>query len=436
MHLRKLLAFDSWTEGNVHLQRLIPALAEQGIALKLVHLGSWGNEPTRPKTEIIGQLDVADISNYPGGAFESVLEIERPDAVMMLSTATFAHRAFLRYCAASGVPTLHLYHSMMSVQVTDDHVGSVKVNKLAHMAYVAARVSKLVTRTCPCYIRALLKTGGGLADWGRFAYDAGKLAVGLPIWQPNVAPDARTTKCAVYNEADRHHAHRVYRLAMEDIFAVGNPDLIRFGLTTNMLGSFQMDGRLERREIVYIDTGLAMQGLMYRDIDDFCTHIADTGTAVAAQGFSLSIKLHPAHDAAGIARRLEGSGVVIVPPESFSARLLASAGCIAEPSSATLIPALLGVPMLYTRYGRMAEARFGRLLTSYPRGQELRDPVQVRALLGRDEHPGGPAALAEWISQNSGPLPASDMPRRVADLVSSMMRRTAAHVAPLAPCVA
>lgn len=436
MHPRKLLAFDSWTEGNIHLQRLIPALAERGIALKLVHLGSWGNEPTRPKTEVIGQLDVADISAYPGGAFEAVLDVERPDAVMMLSTATFAHRAFLRYCAARGIPTLHLYHSMMSVQVTHDHVGSVKVNKLAHMAYVAARVGKLVTRTFPCYIGALLKTGGGVADWGRFAYDTSKLAVGLPIWQPNVALDARTTKCAVYNEADRTHAHRVYRLAMGDIVAVGNPDLMRFGLTPEMLGSFRMDGRLKRREIVYIDTGLAMQGLMYRDIDDFCAHLAATGAAVAAQGFSLGVKLHPAHDAAGIARRLEGSGVVIVPPEAFSARLLASAGCIAEPSSATLIPALLGVPMLYTRYGRMAEARFGQLLTSYPRGQELRDPALVRSLLSQDENADGPAALAAWIGHNAGPLPARDMPQRVADLVSSMIQCSAAGTAPLISCAA
>ncbi len=428
VHPRKLLAFDSWTEGNIHLQRLIPALAEYGITLTLVHLGSWGNEPTRPKTEVIGQLDVADISAYPGGGFESVLEVERPDAVMMLSTATFAHRAFLRYSAARGIPTLHLYHSMMSVQVTDDHVGSVKVNKLAHMAYVAARVGKLVTRTFPCYLGALLKTGAGLADWGRFAYDTGKLAVGLPIWQPNVALDARTTKCAVYNEADRHHAYRVYRLAMDDIVAVGNPDLMRFGLTPEMLGSFRMDGRMERREIVYIDTGLAMQGLMYRDIDDFCAHLAATGAAVAAQGFSLGVKLHPAHDAAGITRRLAGTGVQLLAADEFVPRLLASAGCIAEPSSATLIPALLGVPLLFTRYGRMAEARFGRLLTSYPRSRELTNLAATRRLLEEGDAAPEVAALARWIGENAGPMPADQMPRRVAALVASMIDNPSARV--------
>lgn len=417
---KKLLAFDSWTEGNHHYQRLVDALAEDGFRIKLVHLGSWGNEPARPQKEVIGRLEVTDISAYPRESFEAVLDAEKPDAVVMLSTATFAHRAFLRYCVQRSIPTLHLYHGLMSVQVTDDHVGSVKINKLAHMGYVAARVKKLVTKTFPCYIAALLKTHAKLEDWGRFFYDIGKLASGLPIWQPNVARDAQTSKCAVFNEIDRLHAHRVYRLPIEDIVAVGNPDLIRFGLSAEMLNSFDMNGREQRKEIVYIDTGLAMQGLIYRDVDDFCAHLAETAQSLARQRYTLAVKLHPAHDAAKIASRLEGPGVQIITADEFTQRLLASAGCIAEPSSASLIPALLGVPLLFAQYGRLADVRFGGLLLSYPRGFVLTNLSAARKNLDAERSQNQNELLATWIHENSGPIPADQMPRRVSKIVCSM----------------
>jgi hypothetical protein len=418
---RKLLAFDSWTEGNHHYQRLVDALEQDGFRLKLVHLGSWGNEPERPKEEIIGRLEVADISAYPGESFEAVLDVEKPDAVVMLSTATFAHRAFLRYCAKRSIPTLHLYHGLMSVQVTEDHVGSVKVNKLAHLAYVMARARKLITKTFPCYIGALLKTRGGPEDWGRFAYDVAKLAAGFPIWQPNVARDARTTKCAVFNEVDRLHANRVYRLAMNDVVAVGNPDLIRFGMSEDMLGSFKVSGKEHRTEVVYIDTGLVMQGLVYRDVDDFCAHLVETGEALGRQGYTLAVKLHPAHDASRIASILSGSGIRTISDEEFTGRLLASAGCIAEPSSATLIPALLGLPLLLAKYGRLAEVRFGQLLMAYPRSTVLTDLADVDRLLRVVHSPEHDRIVSSWIRENSGPMPADEMPRRVSKLVCSMV---------------
>ena len=107
MTTKKVLAFDSWTEGSRNFIRLLDPLKANGMSLKLVHLGSWGNEPDRPMHEKICEMEVCDIAFYPGGSFEAVLDIEQPDAVIMLSTATFAHRAFLRYCKQRSIPTLH-----------------------------------------------------------------------------------------------------------------------------------------------------------------------------------------------------------------------------------------------------------------------------------------------------------------------------------------
>ena len=44
--------------------------------------------------ETIGDLPVRDISSYPKRGFPDILDAEQPDAVLFLSTETFAHRAF------------------------------------------------------------------------------------------------------------------------------------------------------------------------------------------------------------------------------------------------------------------------------------------------------------------------------------------------------
>jgi len=392
------------------------------MSLKLVHIGSWGNDPGRPQREMLGDLPVCDITAYPHGSFEEVLDLEKPDAVIMLSTATFAHRAFLRYCKQRLIPTLHLYHGLMSVQITDDHRGSVKINKLAHLRYALGRARKLITKTFPFYLTALIKTQAKSREWFRFVYDVSKLASGFPIWQPNVAEDAKTTKCAVFTEADREHAHRVYRLALDDIQAVGNPDLISFGFDREMLGSYAPPAAANpTREVIYIDTGLVMQALVFQDLEMFARHLCRTARAMHDQGFKMALRAHPAHDQKALQKFLSGSGIDMIGKEEFVARLRQCAACIVEISSVTVIPALMGIPLLYANYDALSQLRFGPVLTSYPRGHILTDLSQVSAILHRQWKYDDARALSEWISANSGPLPAQQMPQRVAKLVDAMI---------------
>src|SRR6478609_3090333 len=128
----KVIGFDSWTGGAHHYQRLIDAFRAQGLALSLVHIGSWGSDLGRPPVETIGDLPVRDISSYPKRGFPDILDAERPDAVLFLSTETFAHRAFNLYCKSRGIPTVNLYHGLVRVQAVDDEGSAYKVNVIAN----------------------------------------------------------------------------------------------------------------------------------------------------------------------------------------------------------------------------------------------------------------------------------------------------------------
>jgi len=415
---RKILGFDSWTGGWFNYARLVPALAERGMTLLIVHIGSWGSDPGRPAHETIGGLEFRDVTFYGSKSFDEILEIERPEAVLFLSTQTYAHRAFLRYCKQRGIPTLHLYHGIASVQVTDDSVGSHKIGLLAYAKYALPKVGKLFRRTFPCYIRALAATGAKPREWARFAADV--LRQSYAGQALRAADDAGTTKGAVYTNADVGHAMRVYGFSERDVVAVGNPDLLRFGFGTDDVGA-QNRRTLDLDNVMYIDTALSIVGLLFKSNASFVEHLKSTARALQGLGKRLMFKPHPAHDLEYLSRSLEGSGVVLVSNEQFVPSLKTCCACITETTSLALIPALMGAPLLFAQYGELRTQRFGLALTSYPRGYLLENLDALGEILVADADRFDRNTVADWIEFNAGPMPLDDMPRRVAAIVESMI---------------
>ena len=89
--MKKILFFDSWKGGIHNFYRLTNALAEINIVPILIHLSSWEKEYDGEKEELINGLLTRDISFYKGLSFNEIIELEKPDIVLLLSVNTFAH---------------------------------------------------------------------------------------------------------------------------------------------------------------------------------------------------------------------------------------------------------------------------------------------------------------------------------------------------------
>jgi len=287
--MSRILCFDSWTRGSRHFVRLQNAFAQEGLQLKLVHLGSWGNDVGRPVVENIEQLDVADIAAYRGIDFDWILESEKPDAVVFLSTGTFAHRAMIRYCRARGIPTLNLYHGLLAVQA----MGSYELAPKVYAGFVLRRLKKTFVKTLPCYVRSLRATRATPRDWLFFLKDVFDLATGRIINSGHYADDARTTHCCVYTKADISHAESLYGFSAEEVTVVGNPDLIHFGLQAKHIGRCLDPVRPLQPWIMYIDTALVSLGIAYSSWENFRQHIEATAESCRRLGYKLLLKPHP-----------------------------------------------------------------------------------------------------------------------------------------------
>ncbi len=92
------------------------------------------------------------------------------------------------------------------------------------------RSSAVTTQhTFPCYIKALIKTKATWQDWHRFLLDIFNMATGRNPFR-KAATDAKTSKCWVYVQADIEHAMRCYGFKKDEVFVVGNPDFLKFGM--------------------------------------------------------------------------------------------------------------------------------------------------------------------------------------------------------------
>lgn len=421
----KVMGFDGWTMGSRHYVRLLKAFDDVNIDLVLVHLGSWSDDTCRPKEEYIDGLLVRDISWYRKQDFKYILEAEKPDVVLFLSTETFLHRAFLRYCKQIGVPSIHLFHGLMGVIPAGDTNEAYKVNPIAQINYAFARSVKFFKKTFLVYSLALLRTNALANDWRRFFTDLYQRGLGRDIAVPAI--DSRADRCCVYTKVDLEVARIKWDYSDDEAVAVGNPDLTHFGFDESSLGNQIGISKINDKSVVYIDSGISSHGLNFKSDDDYLDFLIQCYRHLRDSGFSLSVKVkpHPVSRFSFFRSKLKANGIEVLDNDNFQRSLLHASACIIEPSTLSLIPCLLGMTVYRCRVGPLASLSYGEVFETYPRAKDLNSWDQLTTLLTsqRVTLQDGDATW-NWIQENAGPLPASDMPRRVADVVLDLVRKS------------
>ena len=312
--------------------------------------------------------------------------------------------------------TVKVDHGIRTVVDVDN---GFKINRVSYLRFALSKLPRALKYVWPTYSVALWKTKATVSEWARFAWDIVCGALGVI---PKVfADDARTDRCCVYIDTDIDFAVKAYGYAPKDVIAVGNPDLIRFGLSSNMIGSCLTQPLALRLDVMYVDAALISTGFVFKSEDEFIQHIIDTRDQLTQQGKHLLFKPHPGHSGTGILSALATAGVEICTNEDFVSRLQRCCACIVEPSSMAVFSALMGMPLFLANYGKLNEQRFGEVLTSYPRARLLGDVRDFSSLIAAEQADCDAEQTMHWIDQNAGPLPAEEMPERVANVVLGLI---------------
>lgn len=406
----KLLIFDSWTMGSIHIIRLLDPLAALGIVPMFVHVGSWGDDPGRPARETISGLDVRDISGYHG--LDDVLERERPDAVLFLSLDPMLHRAFNRYVRRRGIPTINLYPGLWSAQ-NYEQLTTDRAEVFSYWRWVAGRTVRALRYAIPVYLAAVSRTGGGAAEVRALAAELGNKAAGRMALRAPL--DAAADYICVYNGLDARHAAAKYNPPRDRIVQVGVPDLIKFKGVEPLIGRFTNEASHTLAHVVYVGTGRRGSRLKIADDADYVEHLKATANALAAYGKTLVCKLHYSRaEAIDALRSGSAANVRACGDEDFVEALASSCGAIIEPSTAALVPIVMGKPVFLAQYGRLEGLTYGPALAQYPKARPLTSLDEIGVVA--QPMAGGDAET--WIREVGGPLPASEMPARVARVIA------------------
>lgn len=415
----KVLCFDSWTAGSYHYVRLIEEFKKNNIELILLHLESWGGQCVQAEQNIDG-LVTRDISYYKNISFNKILRLEEPHLVIFLSTETFAHRAFQRLCHFNKIPTVNLYHAVVGVLPFDGKELH-GFNLLGHLNNISRHFRKTVFNAIPAYILSLIQTSAEFSVWLRLLKDIYFRATGKWIFNP--ASDATSSKTCVYTDVDRHNAIYKYGHTPTEVHTVGNPDLFKFGLTENLIGVALKQNDHHIKQIIYIDSGISSHGWVFNSDHDYLKFLVDCATQVKQNGFQLSVKLkpHPAERKNYLSTELTNNNVKTIDNDMFIDQLLKSTACMVEPTTLGLIPTLMGLPIFLVHMPPLEGLIYGEVYTSYPRSIRLTKISDLCVLLDEEKNKCNVNEVKEWIKNNSGPLPAIDMPKRVAKVVIDLI---------------
>lgn len=419
--MKTIIGFDNWVGGAPHFTRLLPALEKRGYSLILIHIGSWGHDKNRKAEEYIDTLLVRDVKYYKQKSLKAILLQEKPEAVLFLSTRAFVHQAFNRYAHQLKIPTIHLYHGLLSIQNIDRNSKfNYKVNYKQQIAIAIMRLRKNIAKIFPVYCRALIATHGNFQDWFWFIKEIG-IKITSKTHKSKAAPDTATTIGCVYTSADVSHMVSTYRIPEDKVYIVGNPDLIHFGLSKYDLCAGINIGKESANDIIYIDTLLLDAGIVFNSEDDYVRHISMINDSIKAQGFHFVMKLHPGNNRTEVPNRLRRLGIELCENAVFVSRVNTAVAIISMPSSAAMIPALIGRPIFLDQCGKMASMQYGFAITTYPRTRFLTDIHKLRHLLQQEQEELDHERVIAWIKKNVGPLPAEQMPERVAAAVVNII---------------
>jgi hypothetical protein len=403
--IKKVILFDSWTKGSRHIFRLLDHLKESNIDILLVHIGSWGDEPGRAENEVINGLKVNDISMY--GDLETVLLIEKPDAVLFLSLDPLAHRAFNRYCMKDNIPTVHLYHGVHSVFT------SLSLDNKKLLGYWLSLVKIIIDRLgyiFYIYLKALVKTNASFNEWKNFFNDIYKKIFGFAV--DIASKDARTDIICVFNDFDKKQALNKFYINKENIYVVGYPDILKFKGLEDSICKYINEDSYNNETILYIGTGARGTRLRLANDELYFKHLLRTYRELQKYNRKVIFKLHYSRINSVIKEFNNiGEYPVFCDDNEFIYYLIDSCGAIVEPSTAALVPVLMGKPIFMTQYDMLDGLKFGNILESYPKAISIfniSDFIKTTTPVKFSNK-----KIRDWIKLVSGPLPSSMMALRV-----------------------
>lgn len=406
----KVLLFDVWTKGLIHFPRLISEFKAQEIELSLVHSGSYGNEVRESTLEKIDGIQTYDITFFL--SLDDCFLKLNPDIILFLSLDTLFTRAINRYAKFHSIPTVNLYHGLHSA------FGSLRNLKTNYLVVLLDIFPRLLinAKFLFFYIRVLYATKPKIQDQLFLIEDIFLKLLGKDISVARL--DGNPDFICVFNNYELIQAKKKYLAKNLSFFEVGIPDLLKFTGLSNSINTHHISSHV-RKVCTYIGTGPRSTNMLLSDYEEYFQHITEINNFLTKLGYKVNFKLHHSRiDSINILNDASDKKITLINDATFVQSLNQSKFSIIEPSSASLAPAIIGMPVVLLKVMNLKNLKFGPLFNEYPRSYHIHTFEELELLVDElDKNVSNLPNIDNWLGKSLGPLPLKDLPSRIVNVL-------------------
>ena len=407
---KKVLAIDLDYSSKHRFISLYPTFKQNNFELKVIYDDKYFFE----KEKIIEGLLIKNISSYPSKDFLKILRIEKPDLVLVLNMNLLKLRSLNRCCKFLGIPIILLEHAVTSVS------GMTNSKRFDAKRALLKRYQRIINgeliKDYFLFIRYFFYTKASLGDWISLLIESlGKL-IGRDIKTKDWIYDAY----CVFLESDKNKLIHQYQNSIDKkkVFVVGNYDLNYFNMDFKNFNSF--DCKTKSRNILYIDSD-CVERTFYKNSDLYFKYIKNINHVIRERGFKLFIKLHPNSLAKGLDHHLNKLNIKSLKEVDLIPFINKSKYVISEPSGLSALVCLTGITILTPILKPFNPKRYGLIIDKYPNRINFSSYTELENIIKNGIQKSNKNEISKWINEFAGPLPPSDFPKRVLDVIKVVL---------------
>lgn len=356
--MKKILYIDTWVKGYRNFTRIDEEFKKKDFTSLLVHTGSFYDKDDFVVEEKIGNLIVRDISYYKTILIRKVIEIEKPDVVIILNLSFVFDRAIVNVCKSKNIKLVYLSHGkLISPNVAAKDEAMLNDAIWHNLSRIVKKKNVLVLLNYFSSLKGLNIIKNPL-----------KLIFGIIKKPSNYLTYARCDEelnpdlILVYTEDDKTLLSDNYGFQDKKIVVTGNPEITEFlsapTIARNIfLNTLGFDDNT--KYLVYLDDGFANnEGVL---ADEWYGSLSDIVQATDSLGLKFIMKLHPRTKRKEHLPFFESLGIYSLEDCDFK-NLLGYSEFVISYVSTTITYALIFNKNVYIPYW----GEYSKLLKNYP----------------------------------------------------------------------
>lgn len=351
--MRKVLFMDTWDKGYRNFTRLNKEFNNQGFETLFIHTGSFLSKSTYTE-KIVEGLVIRDIRYYNTLKLRKVIQIEKPDVIIILNLSFVFDRVIIKIAKLMNIKSVFLAHGILTdpsnVEKAEQELNVAVWKKLSRIFrkknllflfnYIDshAKTNKIITT-----VKTIVQIFKSPA---RF------------LIYPKFNEELDADLLLLYTQKDKELYTKMFLFPPKKIKVVGNPEISSF-INNPIIEKKQYLDNINsshvRNYVLYLDDGL-VANKVWTDTEWY-SFVLEINQIVRDDNYNLIIKLHPRSNYEEHKEFFESNNILAFTDIDFNNIIYHSSFVVSHYSTTINYALIYNKPVFSPRWGKSQHFR-------------------------------------------------------------------------------